>query len=79
MEDLLHKFFVRSSASPESTGYPTYAAAKDALNSLVNDHAKEPQSTREGVDGRWEFETSTAGTLTLWIEDENGSIARPQT
>lgn len=84
MQDLLDKFFVRTSACAYAIGYPTLAAAKGALENLVNDYAKDPQCAREGPDGRWQFETSTQGILTLCIEDEKGStcisrleVARP--
>jgi hypothetical protein len=46
MQELHDKFFVRTSASADATGYPKLAAAKGALESLANGHAKDPQRAR---------------------------------
>jgi hypothetical protein len=54
MQELHDKCFVRTSASADATGYPKLAAAKGALESLANGHAKDPQRAREC--SRWTVE-----------------------
>jgi hypothetical protein len=74
--DNIHRYYLRTSTTPDGKGYPTLADAQVALDNLVNAQSVDASSVTEEPDGKWVIRHGSAGSLKVWIEDDRGATVR---
>jgi hypothetical protein len=74
--DNIHRYFLRTSTTPDLKGYPTLADARLALDDLVNAQSVDASSVTEEPDGKWVIRHGSTGSSKVWIEDDKGATVR---
>ena len=60
--DNIHRYYLRTSTTPDGKGYPTLADARVALDNLVNAQSVDASSVTEEPNGKWVIRHGSAGS-----------------
>ena len=74
--DNIHRYYLRTSTTPERKGYPSLPEAQVELDNLVNAQSVDASSVTEEPDGKWVIRHGSAGSVKVWIEDDKGATVR---
>jgi hypothetical protein len=74
--DNIYPYYLRTSATPDFKGYPSLAAARLALDDLINAQSVDASSVTEEPDGKWVIRHGSVGSVKVWIEDDKFATVR---
>jgi hypothetical protein len=74
--DNIHRYYLRTSTTPERKGYPSLPEAQVELDNLVNAQSVDASSVTEEPDGKWVIRHGSAVSVKVWIEDDKGATVR---
>jgi hypothetical protein len=69
----VHTYYLRTSTTPDRKSYPSLKEARLALDNLVNAKSIDATSVTEEPDGKWVIRYGSSGSITAWIEDDQGA------
>jgi hypothetical protein len=69
----IERYYLRTPTTTDATPYPNLDAAKAALRYLFTREQGLGHNTAEQRDGRWISHQLPTGSVTIWIEDEDGT------
>jgi hypothetical protein len=69
----IYVYHLRTSESTVSTGYCTVDDARTALKHLIDVESRRGHDVGEQSDGRWLSRQKPEGSVTMWIETEDGT------